>query len=83
MGSVSWGGVAAVAVMFVGVPAFIPHPEIFASLLPGSPAEWYDPHDASVLIPVRTLSAGLGLVLLPVVSRFDGALGSAKAAEKV
>jgi solute carrier family 5 (high affinity choline transporter), member 7 len=52
----------------LGLPAFIPYPELFQGLLPGSPAEWYD-KDGNMLFPFKTLAAAVGLVLLPVVSR--------------
>jgi solute carrier family 5 (high affinity choline transporter), member 7 len=51
-----------------GLPAFIPYPELFQGLLPGSPAEWYD-KDGTMLFPFKTLAAAVGLILLPVVSR--------------
>jgi high affinity choline transporter 7 len=47
---------------------FIPYPEIFQGLLPGSPADWYD-NKGAMLFPFKTLAAAVGLVLLPVVSR--------------
>jgi solute carrier family 5 (high affinity choline transporter), member 7 len=53
----------------LGMPHFIPYPEIFAPVLPGSPADWYDPQTGAMLFPFKTLAAGVGLVLLPVVSR--------------
>ena len=46
-----------------GVPPLIPYPELFTS----DPAAWYD--EGAVLFPFKTLAAGVGLVLLPVVSR--------------
>ncbi|MGE3807297.1 MAG: sodium:solute symporter family protein [Gemmataceae bacterium] len=51
-----------------GLPAFIPYPELFESLLPGTPAEWYN-NKGATLFPVKTLAGVAGLVLLPVVSR--------------
>src|SRR5207244_5098502 len=53
----------------VGLPHFIPYPEIFASLLPGEPASWYEPGTGAMLFPFKTLAAATGLLLLPVVSR--------------
>lgn len=52
----------------LGMAAFIPYPEMLGDWLPGHPAEWYD-NDGSVLLPVRTLAAAVGIALLPVVSR--------------
>jgi high affinity choline transporter 7 len=45
------------------LPHFIPYPEIFTS----DPAAWYD--GGAMLFPFKTLSAAVGMVLLPVVSR--------------
>lgn len=45
------------------LPHFIPYPEIFT----GEPAKWYDA--GAMLFPFKTLAAGVGMVLLPVVSR--------------
>jgi high affinity choline transporter 7 len=73
------GSIAAFAVSLVlragggepllGLPHFVPYPEIFAGVLPGSPADWYDRQTGAMLFPVKTFAAGAGLVLLPVVSR--------------
>jgi high affinity choline transporter 7 len=49
------------------LPAFIPYPELFATLLPGAPQDWYD--GTAMLFPFKTLAAVVGIVLLPVVSR--------------
>jgi high affinity choline transporter 7 len=51
----------------LGVPATIPYPELLAMWLPGQPADWYD--GTVMLFPFKTLAAGVGLVLLPLVSR--------------
>ena len=51
----------------LGLPVTIHYPEIFASWLPGQPADWYD--GAALLFPFKTLAAGTGFVLLPLVSR--------------
>jgi high affinity choline transporter 7 len=51
----------------LGLPAWIPYPEIFAAWLPGTPADWYD--GSAMLFPFKTLAAATGLVLLPLVSR--------------
>lgn len=53
----------------LGLPHFIPYPEIFAAVLPGRAVDWYDPATGGVLFPFKALAAGVGLVLLPVVSR--------------
>jgi hypothetical protein len=37
--------------------------------VPGDPADWYDPASGAMLFPFRTLAVGVGLVLLPAVSR--------------
>jgi high affinity choline transporter 7 len=54
----------------LGLPHFIPYPEVFAALLPGEPADWYEPGTGAMLFPFKTLAACAGLVLLPVVSRW-------------
>lgn len=33
----------------LGLPTLIPYPEIFAALLPGDPAAWYQPEGAGML----------------------------------
>jgi high affinity choline transporter 7 len=53
------------------VPAFIPYPEWFGSILPGEPSDWYDAASGEMLFPVKTLSAAAGLALLPLVSRLS------------
>jgi hypothetical protein len=57
----------------MGLGARIPYPELFSGLLPGSPADWYDPIGATTF-PVRTLAAVSGLILIPVVSRLTARL---------
>jgi high affinity choline transporter 7 len=51
-----------------GFAAFIPYAELFASYLPGTPADWYDAIGAT-RFPVRTPAAIAGLILIPLVSR--------------
>jgi high affinity choline transporter 7 len=53
----------------LGLPHVIPYPEIFSSVLPGTTADWYDAQTGAMLFPVKTLAAGAGFVLLPLVSR--------------
>ena len=52
-----------------GVPPVIPYPEIFGSVLPLEPANWYDAETGALLFPFKTLAAAAGLVILPTVSR--------------
>ncbi len=76
------GSIAAFAVSFVlrlgggepllGLPPLIPYPDIFSWLLPGDPATWYDPGTGAMLFPFRTLATGVGLIVLPAVSRLTG-----------
>ncbi len=47
----------------LGLPHFIPYPEI----LTGNPAGWYDA--GTMLFPYKILAAGAGIVALPLVSR--------------
>jgi Na+/proline symporter len=56
----------------LGIRRFIPYPELFAAILPGTPAEWYDPATGALLFPFKALAAGVGLIVLPVVSRLTG-----------
>ena len=73
------GSIAAFAVSLVlrlggGEPLFgmaptIPYPELFAAVLPGPAAAWYDPATGALLFPYKTLAALAGVVCLPVVSR--------------
>ena len=51
-----------------GLPAFIPYPELLQGWLAGNPADWYDTK-GNMLFPFKTLAAGVGIILLPVVSR--------------
>src|SRR5205809_6896411 len=53
----------------LGLPHFIPYPQLFASVLGGSPADWYDPQTGAMLFPFKTIAAAAGFVLLPLVSR--------------
>lgn len=53
----------------LGLPHFIPYPEIFAGILPGEPVNWYDAETGAILFPFKTLAAATGIILLPVVSR--------------
>ena len=42
---------------------------LFAWLLPGAPASWYDAGSGGILFPYRTFAAVVGLILIPAVSR--------------
>lgn len=73
------GSIAAFAVALVlrlgggepllGIPSFIPYPEICAGLLPGTPSDWYDAQTGAMLFPFKTVAALSGMILLPLVSR--------------
>lgn len=52
----------------IGFPALLRLPEWFPGLFPGPASDWYDATGAATY-PVRTLAAGAGMILLPVVSR--------------
>ncbi len=54
--------------LVLGLPAFIPYPELLQGLLPGSPADWYD-KEGNMLFPFKTMAAAAGVLLLPLVSR--------------
>ena len=53
----------------IGLPHFIPYPEMFSGLLPGEPASWYEPGTGAMLFPFKTLAAVAGVILLPIISR--------------
>jgi high affinity choline transporter 7 len=55
----------------LGIPHFIPYPALFAAILPGTPADWYNPATGAMLFPFKALAAGAGLIVLPVVSRLS------------
>jgi high affinity choline transporter 7 len=57
------GGIA-----IFSIPAAIPYAQMFAGVLPGDVSAW-TAEDGSSLLPIRTLSAVAGLILLPLVSR--------------
>jgi Na+/proline symporter len=73
------GSVAAFAIALVlrlgggepllGMPHFIAYPELFAAILPGTPSDWYDPASGAMLFPFKALAAGVGVIVLPAVSR--------------
>lgn len=52
-----------------GLPATIPWAEMLGAWLPGDPSTWYDPDSGASLLPIRTIAAAAGLILLPLVSR--------------
>jgi high affinity choline transporter 7 len=60
----------------LGLAPFIAYPEIAARVLPIDPAAWYDASGA-MLWPFRTIAAGTGMVLLPIVSRLTRRGGAA------
>jgi high affinity choline transporter 7 len=53
----------------IGLPPFIPYPELFSGLLQDSPEAWYDKGGAVMLFPFKTLAFAVGMMLLPTVSR--------------
>jgi high affinity choline transporter 7 len=55
----------------IGFPALLRLPEWFPGLFPGPASDWYDTAGAATY-PIRTLAAGVGMILLPVVSRMTG-----------
>lgn len=56
----------------LGISSFLPYPYLFQGWLPGRPEDWYDSGTGAMLFPFRTLAAGVGLVVLPLVSRLTG-----------
>jgi high affinity choline transporter 7 len=53
----------------LGIPHFIPYPELFSAVLPGATSDWYDASTGAVLFPFKALAAGVGLLVLPAISR--------------
>jgi high affinity choline transporter 7 len=56
----------------LGLPHFIPYPEMLSLISSGDPANWYDSVTGAMLFPFKTLAAVTGLILLPTVSRLTG-----------
>lgn len=54
----------------LGLPRFISYPELLDGWIPGAVEKWYDPRTGAMLFPFKTLAAAVGLLLLPIVSRF-------------
>ncbi len=52
-----------------GLPAWFDYSSLGAPLLAGPLASWYHAENGASLFPFRTLAAGVGLVLIPLVSR--------------
>jgi high affinity choline transporter 7 len=60
----------------VGLPPFIPYPDLVAGWLPGGADSWYDSTDGGlrvVIFPFKTLAFLVGMVLIPFVSRLTAA----------
>ena len=55
----------------LGLPPLIPYPELFAGVLQGTPASWYEQGEGLrvMLFPFKTFAFAVGMVVLPVVSR--------------
>lgn len=53
----------------LGIPAFLPYPELFAGAFKLDPADWYDPHSGASTFPYKMTAMVAGLALLPLVSR--------------
>ena len=54
----------------LGIGHFIPYPEMWSALSGGDAQQWYG--DGGVMLfPFKTLAAGVGMILLPVVSRLS------------
>jgi high affinity choline transporter 7 len=51
----------------LGIPHFIPYPEIWSWMSGADAASWYS--GETILFPFKTLAASVGMVLIPVVSR--------------
>lgn len=81
------GSIAAFAIALVirigggepllGLKPLIGYPEMFAGVLPGLPADWYDPNNGAMLFPFKTLAAATGLMVLPLVSRLTAGVSHA------
>ena len=55
----------------LGIPHFIPYPELFAAVLPGTAADWYDAATGAMLFPFKPSPPAAGLIVLPAVSRLS------------
>ncbi|HEY2973261.1 MAG TPA: hypothetical protein VGJ48_12170 [Pyrinomonadaceae bacterium] len=53
----------------LGLPHFIPYPELLSRFFPGDALSWYEPGTGAMLFPFKTLAMVTGLILLPAVSR--------------
>jgi high affinity choline transporter 7 len=69
-------------ISILGVGAAVDFPQLWASLAGGDPALWYDPAGNSCF-PVRLLAGGVGMVLLPVVSRLTARWDPRKELDRV
>lgn len=59
----------------IGLPPFIPYPDIFSGLLPGGAENWYAATDSGltvILFPFKTFAFVAGMFLLPAISRLTG-----------
>jgi len=54
----------------LGFAAFIPYPELISTWFSINPAEWYNKIGAT-LFPIKSFSAVVGLIAIPLVSRFS------------
>ncbi len=70
-------------ITLLGLPAFIPYAEIWSRASGQNPSDWYDPATGESVFPVRVLAAGVGLVILPIVSRLTGGWDSPRVLGKV
>jgi high affinity choline transporter 7 len=57
----------------LGIPHFIEYPEMWSWLSGGDARHWYDA-SGMMLFPFKTLAAGAGMLLLPIVSRLTSQL---------
>lgn len=57
-----------------GLAPSIPYPELFALFLPLEPREWYEASTGAMLFPFKSIAAGAGLVILPIISRLTARL---------
>jgi high affinity choline transporter 7 len=53
----------------LSLPRLIPYDELLAAAWPADAGLWFDPAADDTLFPVRTFSAAVGMLLLPLVSR--------------
>jgi high affinity choline transporter 7 len=61
-----------------GIPPLLPYAEMAAVVLPLDPAAWYDAESGALLLPYKSFAAGVGMLVIPVVSRLTASWSTAR-----